>query len=226
MTACVSPGINGGPEVNGYVNITRNDGEYFDDYDRPAPEAHKLKLWLEALELRNAEDPDDLDPIRYKLTFKQMTVFDNVTELSVYTRGDELYIAVGNELYLVENPLGLPIELTTENIALVHPNEVIDRAAVTYTKGGKTEPLSLNENESKNLGRWAESLLLEHHIFSEGDTPLDRYGDSEQYKFEFFMKRACNCDHSFSYIIVDDNSCWLKYGGSWYFVKNPETPPV
>lgn len=232
LTACnSSPKVNGGPEVNGSVKIARNVGgsgcevEYY-EYYQPAPEAHKIKSWLSGLELQKTDYPRELDDVWYELEFKQMTVLDDITQLSVYTHENEQFVWYNSELYSVGNPDALPLELTLETLKLFSDGETIDYALITHTKDGKTETHKLSGGKSAELRGRIESLLCERHTFNENDTPLDRYTTAERYKFDFVTKPVCNCYHTVTYIVFGENDGWLGFDGKWYYVQNPPKLPI
>ena len=225
FSACESaPKMNGGPEVNGSVRIARNAKRYgceveFNEYFRPAPEAHKIKAWLSGLELQITEYPREFDDISYDLEFKQMSVLDDITELSVYTCDGEQFVWFNKELYSVKNPRALPPELTLESIRIPEDFKTVE---IYRDVNDKTERFSLSSvEEAENLKAWIGNLLLKS---AEPETCGTGVYVSEYYSFEF----ADSPDNKWTVAYrVSNNGYTLIFNNrSWYSVQNPSTPPI
>ena len=226
FSACESsPGMNGGPEVNGYVKIARivkGDGceAECNEYLRPAPEAHKIKAWLSGLELQKTEYPREFDDVSYDLEFKQMSVLDDITELSVYTCRGEQFLWFNKELYSVENPCALPSELTVESVMLP---DYFDSVDISYTIKHDTVSVSAGAEKVEEINAWLQSLRLRPR---DPDT-CGNVVFNEAYRFEF--KDPLGNDFYVSYKNSDEygeNGYVLVFNKKWYYVLNPCSPPV
>ena len=74
-----------------------------------------------------------------------------------------------------------------------------------------------DKNEIIEFAEWSNSLVLENVVFDSDDSP-EESGDAYLFKASFG-------GDMFIYSKFTDDECYVHFGGEWYHVKNPSSPP-
>lgn len=105
--------------------------------------------------------------------------------------------------------------IPTEEIANASKIECIHTVS-----GISTTKIIENTDTINQIANWLNQLILSEISFPENETPSDTEG-GESYSFHVYEQQN---DIVFSYIINDNENCYIHYNGEWYTVKNPSTP--
>ena len=100
-------------------------------------------------------------------------------------------------------------------------DEDVSEIRILYTVGGTQTEWILEGEELQFLRDWADKREYQTAEFEEGKYAGDTEGGQS---YQFLMEGSTLPD--FSYIVNGTDAHYLLVQGNWYFVANPELPPV